>query len=1221
MSAPRLLALTVALVLAFLCGSRACAATASIVSATIPSAQSDYVPGQSLLIQVTFDDTVVVTGSPAFLLNASSSATASYVSGSGTTQLTFAYLVGSTDHTPSPTVLDIDTAVTLAGSGPDSVTAQTDATPASWGWPLPSGNLTPSVVIAPTVQAITLSAGAIASASAPGSVTCTLVGSEAFSGVAAGSLTLSGAAASGASVGGFTASGTAVTCTIGNLTASGPLTVTLSSATGIHDGDGNVLDLAHSVTSATTTVLPVPVLQAITTTTASPTASTSATFLLAFNVPVIGVTPAALTWSGPSVATTTVTPASGPASVWTVTALGISGSGTLGLTFANPGGVTDTTGHAVAASTPSPDQTVTIDQTPPTITALTATPASIGPNDSGTRTYTVSFSTSVTGFTAASCSVATTGSASATVAGVTLVSASQYQVQLGACHGSGTVQLVISPAGITDGLGNPLGSVPAAPICNVVPVPVLTAPGPSGPTNATTLALTFPANVALTGTDPSAGMSLQLTGGVSASISGVSASGSHLIVLIGPISGNGTLAVVVPATLTGVTDTAGDAVTAAIGTTAPITIDQTPPSITAITLASASPTNAASVSFQVAFSESVTGVSTASFTPTGTVGGSIAAVSPGGAGTTALVTVTGIGGSGTLGIAAVAAPGITDLAGNALTATVPATDATCLVEQAAPTLVAIATSDPNPAGVPGTVHFLATFSVPVVNVTPADFAVTGSLQGSPTIAVAALGATPASAWLITVGGLALPSGTTSTVLALTFANASGVQDQVGNAASSLAPATDSTYTLVTQLPSVTAAGAVTYVEQGTPALPYANAILSDSGRTTFVDTGQTGGIDASLAVPGTAAVAPHTISSDPLDQLWPLPGATSASAIWSLDPPVVVGGTGVTASTTTSALRLSGAIVGSVRYTFDQLHVAFTAPVLTSQVQALIGCLSYFNPGNNPSNSNRQVALTVTDGLGRVSGVTTVQVTMVLINDTAPLAPNLPLINASPAARIVSAGGTVSGHIATNDVDSYFTCVVIDGNGTPHAASLAAPAVVATAQGTVTVQLYGDWQYTASATASGIDSFAIQVTDIGPGAGNFTGGEPLLPPATITQSVYCIAPQGPTLQSPQITSNPPVEAEVGAVFSYTPSVTDGVDAYLTRSFDLVDLDGNGWVTGGFLVIDPDDGTVSSPAPLPTTASGYVEVGILYQVTDQLGVTRATYQPLLLRLVSSASGGG
>jgi hypothetical protein len=100
---------------------------------------------------------------------------------------------------------------------------------------------------------------------------------------------------------------------------------------------------------------------------------------------------------------------------------------------------------------------------------------------------------------------------------------------------------------------------------------------------------------------------------------------------------------------------------------ATLTIDKTPPSVTGITRSDPSPTTATSVSFTVAFSEAVTGVTASNFTVVqgaGLTGASVTGIT--GSGASRTVTVSTGSGGGTLGLNLTAATGIKDVAGNAL---------------------------------------------------------------------------------------------------------------------------------------------------------------------------------------------------------------------------------------------------------------------------------------------------------------------------------------------------------------------------------------------------------------------------------------------------------------------------------------------------------------------------------------------------------------------------
>ncbi len=108
-----------------------------------------------------------------------------------------------------------------------------------------------------------------------------------------------------------------------------------------------------------------------------------------------------------------------------------------------------------------------------------------------------------------------------------------------------------------------------------------------------------------------------------------------------------------------VTDTAGNAGPAAAVTAGTVTIERTPPSATLT--APASPTKATTLSYTLAFSESVTGLAAADFTRTGTATGCVVGT-PTGAGASYAVPVTACS-AGTV-ILALKAASVTDAAGN-----------------------------------------------------------------------------------------------------------------------------------------------------------------------------------------------------------------------------------------------------------------------------------------------------------------------------------------------------------------------------------------------------------------------------------------------------------------------------------------------------------------------------------------------------------------------------
>src|SRR5262249_53071780 len=152
-------------------------------------------------------------------------------------------------------------------------------------------------------------------------------------------------------------------------------------------------------------------------------------------------------------------------------------------------------------------------------------------------------------------------------------------------------------------------------------------------------------------------------------------------------------------------------------------VDKAAPTVSSITRASATPTNAASVSWTVTFSESVTGVGAADFSLAASgLGGSPAITVVAGSGTTYTVTAGTGTGSGTLGLNLVDADSITDGSGNYHGATGTAGAALSLhdalpisVDKAAPTVSSITRASATPTN-GSSVSWTVTFSESVTGV-------------------------------------------------------------------------------------------------------------------------------------------------------------------------------------------------------------------------------------------------------------------------------------------------------------------------------------------------------------------------------------------------------------------------------------------------------------------------------------------------------------------------
>ena len=150
--------------------------------------------------------------------------------------------------------------------------------------------------------------------------------------------------------------------------------------------------------------------------------------------------------------------------------------------------------------------------------------------------------------------------------------------------------------------------------------------------------------------------------------------------------------------------------------------DTTPPAVSAFAPTTPSPTNAATVSYGLTFSESVTGLTAGDFSRTGTATGcSVGA--PSGSGASYTIAVTGCSeGSVILTLNSLT---VADLATNP-GPTTPATASTVTVDRTGPTASLTPPASPTNAT---TLTYTASFNESVAGVAAGDFAVTGTATG------------------------------------------------------------------------------------------------------------------------------------------------------------------------------------------------------------------------------------------------------------------------------------------------------------------------------------------------------------------------------------------------------------------------------------------------------------------------------------------------------------
>lgn len=373
----------------------------------------------------------------------------------------------------------------------------------------------------------------------------------------------------------------------------------------------------------------------------------------------------------------------------------------------------------------------------------------------------------------------------------------------------------------------------------------------SSPTNSASVSFTVSFDVSVSGV-ATGNFTVSTTGGITgASVTGVSGSGSSRTVTVSTGSGNGTVRLDM-ANSTGVTPNV---------TNLPFTsgqsydIDKTAPTVTGITRSGSSPTNSASVSFSVQFSESVTGVDTGDFTvtTTGTISGtSVTGVS--GSGTSRTVTVNTGSGDGTIRLDVPAAATILDNAGNDLTVAFTSGQ-TYTIDKTAPTVSSITRAAANPTNA-SSVTFTVTFSESVSGVSTGNFSVDATGPSGASISgISGTGATRT----VTVN-----TGTGDGTLSIDLLNnLSNISDNAGNTMSS-AFVSGEAYTVDKTAPGVsigapsvgsTSTGPVTYTITYTGA----DTVTLAGGNVTLNTTGTATG---SVAVSGSGnATRTVTISS------------------------------------------------------------------------------------------------------------------------------------------------------------------------------------------------------------------------------------------------------------------------------------------------------------------------------------------------------------------------
>ena len=866
-------------------------------------------------------------------------------------------------------------------------------------------------------------------------------------------------------------------------TAATPNTATRTLSFTVNDGSLASVPATKNITFAATTTV-VSIVRAGTSPTNAPTVAYTVTFANA----VTGVSTSNFAAAGTNLTGASIASVTGSGASYTVTVnTGTLSPGTTGsvqLLFTSSAGISPTVTN-VGLTGPS----YVIDRDGPT-TTISSTVS--GSTSTSPIPFTVTFSENVTGF-AANDVVVTNG----TITGGTISgSGTTYTFSVTPAT-SGLVTVSVPANGAQDVAGN--GNVAASPLSITYTQPVTAAPVITAPANGSRLNTLTPT---YQGTAP-AGSTVTVYVD-NANVGTTTATGGSFS-LTQPTS-----LIEGPHTVYATAQTNGSAASTTSNANT-FTVDVTAPTVLSITRQSpaANPTNASTLTYRVAFSESVVGVSTSSFslTSTGTASGTISAVTAVSA-TLYDVTVTGASGNGTLRLDLKATgTGITDLATNGPVGGYT-NGQTYTLDNTAPTAI-LSTTAPNPTST-APIPFTVTFSEPVTGFTASSVSVTnGTVTGSITNVGNAysFSVTPTASGTVTVSVLA-----------------NAAQDAAGNGNLAASPLSI-VYNLPTPAPTITTfnpntgpvgtqvtitgtnlTGATVVRFNGTAASSF--VVNSATSITAVVAAGTTTGL-VSVTTPGGTAtsttnfvvrVAPTTVA----DAYTVQPGATLAGNVLSNDI-----GTNLVAiliirpTHGTLALNPDGSFTyqPTAGYSGPDSFIYYacdpTPPLLCGNpvtvsitvLGSLAPTITTFNPNTGPVGT--QVTITGTN----LSGATAVR-----FNGTAA---SSFVVNSATSITAVVAAGTTTGLVsvttpsgtatsATNFVVRVAPTTVADAYTTPQnvlltgnvlsndiGANPVAILIIRPTHGTLALNPDGSFTYQPAAGYVGTDSFIYYACNMG----------------------------------------------------------------------------------------------------------------------------------------------
>jgi hypothetical protein len=339
--------------------------------------------------------------------------------------------------------------------------------------------------IAPRVVSIARTG---ASPTIAASIGYTVTLSESVTGVSAANFALVTSVAGGAAITGVAGSGTTWTVTVDPGTVSGTIGLNMTGSGGVVDSDGAAvgnLPFAGEVYTIAPRVV------SIARTGASPTIAASIGYTVTLSESVTGVSAANFALVTSVAGGAAITGVAGSGSVWTVTVDPGTVSGTIGLNMTGSGGVVDSDGVAVG-NLPFAGEVYTI---APRVVSIVRAGAS--PTSAGSIGYTVTFSESLVGGSAANFVLVVTGTVSGTIQSVT-GGGTTRTVTVIPGNGVGTIGLnMINSIGIANGGGIAIAGLPqSGQLYDIDRVPPETAisSGPAATSTSSTATFVFSGN-------------------------------------------------------------------------------------------------------------------------------------------------------------------------------------------------------------------------------------------------------------------------------------------------------------------------------------------------------------------------------------------------------------------------------------------------------------------------------------------------------------------------------------------------------------------------------------------------------------------------------------------------------------------------------------------------------------------------------------------------------